>query len=66
MIDVLQEHFVSKEGEYQKFGHISYFKSADNDRGKSSMKTIRVVAAIIWDHMDNPSKTFATARGYGV
>lgn len=29
------------------------------------MKTIRVVAAIICDNMDNPSKIFATARGYG-
>lgn len=29
------------------------------------MKTIRVVAAIICDDMDNPTKIFATARGYG-
>ncbi|MBD5475671.1 MAG: (deoxy)nucleoside triphosphate pyrophosphohydrolase [Lachnospiraceae bacterium] len=29
------------------------------------MKTIRVVAAIICDNMENPSKIFATARGYG-
>ena len=29
------------------------------------MKTIRVVAAIICDDMETPSKIFATARGYG-
>lgn len=29
------------------------------------MKTIRVVAAIICDDMERPSKIFATARGYG-
>lgn len=29
------------------------------------MKTIRVVAAIICDDMENPTKIFATARGYG-
>lgn len=29
------------------------------------MKTIRVVAAIICDNMDNPTRIFATARGYG-
>ena len=29
------------------------------------MKTIRVVAAIICDNMDTPSRIFATARGYG-
>lgn len=29
------------------------------------MKTIRVVAAIICDDMNNPTKIFATARGYG-
>jgi len=29
------------------------------------MKTIRVVAAVICDSIDNPSKIFATARGYG-
>lgn len=29
------------------------------------MKTIRVVAAIICDDMKNPTKIFATARGYG-
>ncbi|MDE6748094.1 MAG: NUDIX domain-containing protein, partial [Lachnospiraceae bacterium] len=29
------------------------------------MKTIRVVAAIICDNMENPSRIFATARGYG-
>lgn len=29
------------------------------------MKTIRVVAAIICDDMNNPSRIFATARGYG-
>lgn len=29
------------------------------------MKTIRVVAAVICDNMSNPSKIFATARGYG-
>lgn len=29
------------------------------------MKTIRVVAAIICDDMKNPSRIFATARGYG-
>lgn len=29
------------------------------------MKTIRVVAAIICDHMDSPSRIFATQRGYG-
>lgn len=29
------------------------------------MKTIRVVAAIICDNMKNPSRIFATARGYG-
>lgn len=29
------------------------------------MKTIRVVAAIICDDMTNPSRIFATARGYG-
>lgn len=31
----------------------------------STMKTIRVVAAIICDDMKHPSKIFATARGYG-
>lgn len=29
------------------------------------MKTIRVVAAIICDDMENPTQIFATARGYG-
>lgn len=29
------------------------------------MKTIRVAAAIICDDMKNPTKIFATARGYG-
>lgn len=29
------------------------------------MKTVRVVAAIICDDVNNPSKIFATARGYG-
>lgn len=29
------------------------------------MKTIRVVAAIICDDIENPTKIFATARGYG-
>ena len=29
------------------------------------MKTIRVVAAIICDDMNAPSRIFATARGYG-
>ena len=29
------------------------------------MKTVRVVAAIITDHIDHPTKIFATARGYG-
>ena len=29
------------------------------------MKTIRVVAAIICDNMDTPSRIFATAKGYG-
>lgn len=29
------------------------------------MKTIRVVAAIICDDLKNPTKIFATARGYG-
>lgn len=29
------------------------------------MKTIRVVAAVICDSMENKSKIFATARGYG-
>lgn len=29
------------------------------------MKTIRVVAAIICDNMETPSRIFATARGYG-
>ena len=29
------------------------------------MKTIQVVAAIICDDMKNPSRIFATARGYG-
>lgn len=29
------------------------------------MKTIQVAAAIICDNMDNPSKIFATAKGYG-
>ncbi len=29
------------------------------------MKTIRVVAAVICDNMEQPSKVFATARGYG-
>ena len=29
------------------------------------MKTIRVAAAVICDDMKNPSKVFATARGYG-
>ena len=29
------------------------------------MKTIRVVAAIICDDMKNPTRIFATARGYG-
>lgn len=31
----------------------------------NDMKTIRVVAAIICDDMENPNKIFATARGYG-
>ena len=29
------------------------------------MKTIRVVAAIICDDMEHPSRIFATAKGYG-
>ena len=29
------------------------------------MKTIRVVAAVICDNMENKNKIFATARGYG-
>ena len=29
------------------------------------MKTIRVAAAVICDDMDNPSRIFATAKGYG-
>ncbi len=29
------------------------------------MKTVRVVAAVICDDMNKPSKIFATARGYG-
>jgi 8-oxo-dGTP diphosphatase len=29
------------------------------------MKTIRVVAAVICDSMEQPTKIFATARGYG-
>lgn len=29
------------------------------------MKTIRVVAAVITDKMDQPKRIFATARGYG-
>ena len=29
------------------------------------MKTIRVVAAVICDDMDHPSRIFATAKGYG-
>lgn len=29
------------------------------------MKTIKVVAAVICDSIENPSKIFATARGYG-
>lgn len=29
------------------------------------MKTVRVVAAIICDDIDNPTKVFSTARGYG-
>ncbi len=29
------------------------------------MKSIRVVAAVICDNMEQPSKVFATARGYG-
>ena len=29
------------------------------------MKTIQVVAAIICDNMENHSKIFATAKGYG-
>ena len=29
------------------------------------MKTVRVVAAVICDHMEAPSEIFATARGYG-
>ncbi|MDE6387270.1 MAG: (deoxy)nucleoside triphosphate pyrophosphohydrolase [Lachnospiraceae bacterium] len=29
------------------------------------MKTIRVVAAVICDDMEKPTKIFATARGYG-
>lgn len=29
------------------------------------MKTIRVVAAVICDDLQHPSKVFATARGYG-
>ena len=37
----------------------------NNNRGKCSMKTIQVVAAIICDNMENPSKIFATAKGYG-
>ena len=31
----------------------------------SQMKTIRVVAAIICDNMEFPSRIFATAKGYG-
>ena len=31
----------------------------------SPMKTIRVVAAIICDNMEFPSRIFATAKGYG-
>ena len=29
------------------------------------MKTIRVVAAVICDSLEQPTKIFATARGYG-
>ncbi len=29
------------------------------------MKTVRVVAAVICDNMDSPTRIFATARGYG-
>lgn len=29
------------------------------------MKTIRVVAAVICDSLENPTKIFSTARGYG-
>jgi 8-oxo-dGTP diphosphatase len=29
------------------------------------MKTVKVVAAVIVDNMESPSKVFATARGYG-
>src|SRR5690554_4516920 len=29
------------------------------------MKTIKVVAAVICDSLENPTKIFATARGYG-
>lgn len=29
------------------------------------MKTVRVVAAVICDSIDNPTKVFATQRGYG-
>ena len=29
------------------------------------MKTVRVVAAVICDSMEKPTKVFATARGYG-
>lgn len=29
------------------------------------MKTLNVVAAVIADNMDHPTKIFATARGYG-
>ena len=32
---------------------------------EGKMKTIRVAAAVICDDMDNPSRIFATAKGYG-
>ena len=32
---------------------------------KGKMRTIRVVAAIICDNIEKPSRIFATARGYG-
>ena len=32
---------------------------------ESKMRTIRVAAAVICDDMNNPSRIFATAKGYG-
>lgn len=44
---------------------LRYLQSGITIGEKCSMKTIRVVAAIICDNMENPSRIFATAKGYG-